>query len=80
VGGFTDHLICRNCKAPHQSTLISRLAFSALIILPLFFGGLRSLGSNIVMGFIIYLVYLALIKAISPYILRYKLKDGKEEV
>lgn len=80
VGGFTDPLLCNNCGAPHQPTLISRIALSALVMLPVFFGGVRRLGSNIFIGILVYLVYLAIIKAISPYILRYKFNDHKEEI
>ena len=73
--GFPEPLQCSNCGTFHHVTWISRFAIAALTMLPLFFRkGIRSF-SHILLTWLAYLIYLAILKSLSPYILRYGLKD-----
>lgn len=38
-----------------------------------------SLAPNMLLGLLIYLVYIVVLKAFSPYLIRYKLKDSSED-
>ena len=76
-GGVANPVHCNNCGASHDVTWISRFALPALIMLPVFFkNGIRSFAPNILFAYLAYLVYVVIIKALSPYILRYRLKDS----
>lgn len=67
---------CNNCGAAYKMIWMNRLFLQFLIILPMFFkNGIRSMGPNLPISVLIYLVYLAIIIALSPFILRFKLNE-----
>lgn len=75
--GVANPVHCNNCGASHQVTWISRFAIPALILLPSFFkNGIRSFAPNILLTILAFIVYLVIIKALSPYMVRYKLVDS----
>jgi len=74
--GFADPLQCSNCGTIHHVTWISRFTISILIMLPLFFNNaIRSLSTNILLLLLVYFVYLFILRALLPFIVRYGLKD-----
>lgn len=75
--GIADPVHCSNCGATHYVTWISRFVLPALIMFPVFFkNGILSFTPNISLSLLVYLVYIVIIKVLSPFILRYKLKDN----
>lgn len=76
--GIADPIHCSKCGATHYVTWISRFILPALIMLPVLFkNGILSFTPNKTLSVLVYIVYVAIIKVLSPYILRYKLKDNK---
>ena len=75
--GVSEPLQCSNCRALHHVTWISRFAIQTLIMLPVFFkNGIRSFAPNYPLALLAYLVYFAIIKVLSPYLIRYKLVES----
>lgn len=72
---------CRKCGAPHDTRLSSRFAIPAIIMLPLFIkysiSDLITLNRTLI--YLMYLVYFVIFVALSPYIIKYKLKDNNEK-
>lgn len=76
--GIANFVQCSYCGATHYITWFSRFVIPAFIILPVLFkDGILSFTPNILLSLLMYLIYVAIIKVLSPYILRYKLKDNK---
>lgn len=78
-GGYPDPLICKNCGAHHALTPISRMIISVLVGLPIFFILFLSAYMGILLRFLVYFIFIAIIKALSPFILRYELANGNEK-
>ena len=73
-------LECRNCGVHHEMILSSRIVLSVLLIWPASIKSfLLSVFSNLTAVFLVYLVYAIIIMAVSPYLLRYKLKDNLDK-
>ena len=71
---------CRKCGASHEIRLFSRFAIPAIIMLPLFIRYSISewLMLNKTLIYLVYLVYFIIFVALSPYIIKYKLKDNNK--
>ncbi|MDY0237091.1 MAG: hypothetical protein RBR71_13780 [Gudongella sp.] len=73
-------LECRNCRAPHETILSSKVVLSILLIWPAFIKSvILSIFPNLTMVFLVYLVYVVILAALSPYFLKYKLKDNLDK-
>jgi CXXC-20-CXXC protein len=72
----TGYIKCKNCGASHQITRLSSFIFSALIILSGFL--ISSLTLNILLRLSVLAVWVVILGALSPYIIRYKLKENDD--
>lgn len=79
-GGWNDPIHCNKCGASHYLIRTSNFIVALLVLLPMFLkDGIESLGPNFPLALLVYLVYAGIIKILSPYILKYKLKDKDED-
>ena len=72
---------CINCGASHETRWSSRFAIPAIIMLPLFIkysiSDWATLNRPLI--YLVYLVYFIIFVALSPYIIKYKLKDSNNK-
>ena len=74
--GQIQPLKCSNCETIHHLTKTSRFTIATLTMLPLFFmSGIRRFLPNIFLTLLAYLVYVFILRALFPFIIRYGLKD-----
>ncbi|MGO1818899.1 MAG: TIGR04104 family putative zinc finger protein [Senegalia sp. (in: firmicutes)] len=82
VGWGYKPLSCRNCGAQHNLKMLYIFILAILLTLPMFFIGqirnyILTMSLNMVLVVLFYIIYIAIIAGLYPFIIKYSFKEDK---